>query len=65
MRALLRRGATLRADVIQVADLVIDARARAVKRTSRGIEMTAKEYTLLEYLEAPSYRSLRIQQVSL
>ncbi len=50
MRALLRRGATLRADVMQVADLVIDARARAVKRSGHRIEMTAKEYALLEYL---------------
>jgi len=50
MRALLRRSATLRADVMQVADLVIDARARAVKRSGHRIEMTAKEYALLEYL---------------
>jgi two-component system, OmpR family, copper resistance phosphate regulon response regulator CusR len=50
MRALLRRCATLRADVMQVADLVIDARARAVKRSGHRIEMTAKEYALLEYL---------------
>jgi two-component system, OmpR family, copper resistance phosphate regulon response regulator CusR len=50
MRALLRRSATLRADVMQVADLVIDARARAAKRSGRRIELTAKEYAMLEYL---------------
>ncbi|MEW5978503.1 MAG: response regulator transcription factor [Acidobacteriota bacterium] len=50
MRALLRRDARLRADEIQVGDLLVDARARAVKRSGRRIDMTAKEYALLEYL---------------
>ena len=50
MRALLRRGAALRPEIIRVADLVIDARARLVKRRGRHIEMTAKEYALIEYL---------------
>lgn len=50
VRALVRRGAALRPEIIQVADLVIDTRARIVKRNGRGIEMTAKEYALIEYL---------------
>ena len=50
MRALLRRGQALRPEIIRVADLFIDTRARTVKRNNRQIEMTAKEYALIEYL---------------
>ena len=50
MRALLRRGQVLKSEIIKVADLVIDTRSRIVKRNGRQIEMTAKEYSLIEYL---------------
>jgi two-component system copper resistance phosphate regulon response regulator CusR len=49
VRALLRRGETLRAETIKVADLEIDTRAQRVKRAGRTIQLTAKEYALLEY----------------
>jgi two-component system copper resistance phosphate regulon response regulator CusR len=50
VRALLRRGAALRPEVASVADLTIDMRARKVWRAGAAIELTAKEYALLEYL---------------
>jgi len=50
MRALLRRRQALRPEIIRVADLVIDTRARMVKRNNRQLKMTAKEYALIEYL---------------
>lgn len=50
VRAILRRGPALTADTIEVADLVIDQKARIVKRAGNVIELTAKEYALLEYL---------------
>ena len=50
LRALLRRGPALSSDTIAVADLVIDRKARIVKRADRIIDLTAKEYALLEYL---------------
>jgi two-component system copper resistance phosphate regulon response regulator CusR len=50
VRALLRRGPVLRPSVINVADLAVDTRARRVSRGGREIELTAKEYALLEYL---------------
>jgi two-component system copper resistance phosphate regulon response regulator CusR len=50
LRALLRRGPALRSETIDIADLSIDTRARQVRRGSRQIELTAKEYALLEYL---------------
>jgi two-component system copper resistance phosphate regulon response regulator CusR len=50
LRALLRRGHVVRPATIAVADLVIDTRAHSVTRAGRRIELTAKEYALLEYL---------------
>ncbi len=49
LRALLRRG-TARASVLQVGDLRIDTAARKVERAGKRIELTAKEYALLEFL---------------
>src|SRR5688572_24011626 len=50
VRALLRRGPALASAVLAVEDLTIDTRARRVKRADRPIQLTTKEYTLLEYL---------------
>lgn len=50
VRALLRRGPALAAQVVDVDDLRIDTRARRVERAGRQIPLTTKEYTLLEYL---------------
>lgn len=49
-RALLRRGPALRPEIIEVADLKIDPRAREVERAGKPVELTAKEYALIEYL---------------
>jgi heavy metal response regulator len=49
IRALLRRG-TSQADVIEIDDLRIDRTARHVERSGRKIELTAKEFALLDYL---------------
>jgi two-component system copper resistance phosphate regulon response regulator CusR len=50
VRALLRRGPALRPAVLGVADLSLDTRTRRVTRAGRAVELTAKEYALLEYL---------------
>jgi len=50
LRALLRRGHELRPETVEIADLSINTRARRVRRGGRQIELTAKEYALLEYL---------------
>ena len=50
VRALLRRGATpTPSPVLRLADLSLDPATREVRRGSRRIELTAREYTLLEY----------------
>ena len=50
MHALLRRGPVVRSEAVHVADLVIEARSRRVWRADRAIELTAKEFALLDYL---------------
>lgn len=50
VRALLRRRPALYPEVITVADLSIDTRARQIRRAGQHIDLTAKEYALLEYL---------------
>ncbi len=49
-RALLRRGHALKPDLLVIADLTIDTRSHKVYRAGRLIELTAKEYALLEYM---------------
>jgi DNA-binding response OmpR family regulator len=50
IRALLRRGTELKDPVLQVGDLAVDTRSHAVTRGEARISLTAKEYSLLEYL---------------
>jgi DNA-binding response OmpR family regulator len=50
LRALVRRRYDGRAPVVQVGDLEIDTVARAVRRGGRTVELSAREYALLEYL---------------
>jgi DNA-binding response OmpR family regulator len=49
-RALLRRGKALHPEPITVADLEVDTRAKRVKRAGHLIQLTTKEYALIEYL---------------
>jgi DNA-binding response OmpR family regulator len=50
VRALLRRDSQLRPDIYQLEDLIVDSGSHRVSRAARTIELTAKEYALLEYL---------------
>ena len=50
LRALVRRGAGERPAILQVGDLVLDPAARRVTRGGRWIELTGKEFGLLELL---------------
>lgn len=56
LRALLRRGPALLPETIVVSDLAIDTRSRLVTRGGRRIELTAKEYALLEFLSREAGR---------
>jgi heavy metal response regulator len=50
VRVLLRRGPVTRASTVRVADLELDRLYQRVKRAGRRIDLTVKEYALLEYL---------------
>ena len=50
IRALLRRAPAVRNGELHLADLVIDTRTRTVKRAEKALDLTTKEYALLEYL---------------
>src|SRR5438477_6765390 len=49
-RALLRRGPSDHAQNLQVEDLILNPATREVTRGGQRIELTTKEYALLEYL---------------
>lgn len=50
VRALLRRGPRTVDTVLRTADLELDRVERKVKRAGKSIELTSKEFALLEYL---------------
>jgi two-component system copper resistance phosphate regulon response regulator CusR len=58
VKALLRRSPANRASVLRVADLELDRLAQQVKRAGKKIDLTSKEYALLEYLAANAGRVL-------
>jgi two-component system OmpR family response regulator len=50
VEALSRRTPTMAAAVLKVADLSLDKNTRTVSRAGEAIDLTPKEYTVLEYL---------------
>jgi DNA-binding response OmpR family regulator len=50
VKALLRRAPGPRADVILISNLEVNRLTHEVRRGDQNIELTAKEYSLLEYL---------------
>ena len=50
VKALLRRGPVNASSVLRVGDLELDRLSQQVRRGGERIELTAKEYALLEYL---------------
>ncbi|MFF3906242.1 response regulator transcription factor [Streptomyces sp. NPDC001848] len=50
LRALLRRGAPARPAVLAAGDLALDPARRRCRRAGREITLTAREFTLLEFL---------------
>ena len=58
VKALLRRGTVRQESVLRVADLELDRLSQQVRRGGKRIELTLKEYGLLEYLMANADRVL-------
>jgi DNA-binding response OmpR family regulator len=56
IRALLRRQSSNKSGLLQIADLELDPATHTVQRGGKLIELTAKEFSLLEYLmRHPNY----------
>ena len=49
IRALLRRESSSKSALLQVGDLTLDPATHVVERAGESVELTAKEYSLLEY----------------
>lgn len=58
VKALLRRPPVSRSNVLRVGDLEIDRQMQQVRRAGKRIELTSKEYGLLEYMAAHAGRVL-------
>lgn len=58
IRAVLRRAPVQREDTVKIADLEINRLSRIVRRGGKRLELSAKEYALLEYLALNSGRIL-------
>lgn len=50
LRALLRRDMRVRSPLLQFADLKLDSTARVVWQNNRRLELTSKEFGILDYL---------------
>ena len=58
VKALLRRGPVSRSIVVRVGDLELDRLSQQVRRAGKRIDLTSKEYSLLEYLMSNAGRVL-------
>jgi DNA-binding response OmpR family regulator len=58
VQALLRRGPKLEANILSAADLTINRLTRQVTRAGQIVELSPKEYSLLEYLALNAGRTL-------
>jgi two-component system OmpR family response regulator len=50
LRALIRRGPSERAPILEVGDLRVDPATRIVTRAGREVELTAREFGVLHFL---------------
>ena len=63
IRALLRRGKRNTTTVLQIGDLKLDPASKIVLRHTQRISLTAREYSLLEYLMRNPNRILSQSQI--
>ncbi len=63
IRALTRRRETITSDVLEVGDLLLDPVKHEVKRGSQEIDLTPKEFALLEFLMQHAGQALSRSQI--
>jgi DNA-binding response OmpR family regulator len=64
IRALLRRDAPSRSPVLRVADIEVDTITHEVRRAGKHIDLTNKEYAILEYFLRNPNRVLTRAQIT-
>jgi len=64
LRALLRRRGTRHYPVIEVGDLRLDTRSHRVTRAGVELQLTTKEYALLEYLSVNAGRVMGREEIA-
>lgn len=64
LRALLRRNSEVRSPKIVIADLEIDTISQNVSRGGKQIELTAKEYSLIEFLAVNKGKVVGREEIS-
>jgi two-component system copper resistance phosphate regulon response regulator CusR len=64
LRALARRTAEIRPEVIRVADLILNTANHTAARAGKPISLTGKEYALLEFLLLNQNRVVNRQQIA-
>ena len=63
VKALVRRKYETKSNLIKVADLEVDISTRIVKRAGRVIDLSGREYALLEYLALNANRIVSRQDI--
>lgn len=64
LRALARRPAEVRPEVLRAADLTLNTANHAVSRAGKAVSLTAKEYALLEFLVLNQNRVVNREQIA-
>ena len=64
LRALSRRPAEVRPELLRVADLTLNTANHAVTRAGKAVGLTAKEYALLEFLVLNQNRVVNREQIA-
>jgi two-component system, OmpR family, copper resistance phosphate regulon response regulator CusR len=64
VRSLVRRQSQEKTSVIEVADIVIDTATRTVTRSGQNINLSAKEFSLLEYFIMNKNKVLTREMIS-
>lgn len=63
IRVMLRKRQTVPSDELVLADLTVDMRSRSVRRAGRLIELSSKEFAMLEYLMRNQGQVLSREQI--
>jgi len=64
LRALLRRHAEVRPELLRAADLMLNTADHTVTRAGKAVNLTAKEYALLEFLVINQNRIVDREQIA-